>query len=85
MSEEEEKFDLYIDAMGFPCPIPSIRVRMNIRKVPMGGILKVSTNAPHSFDSIPRFCKNFSHKIVSKKELNDGSVTFYIQRKGTRL
>ena len=84
MSNEEDLFDLYIDALDVPCPIPSMRVRMNIRKVPMNGILKVSTNTPHSFDSIPRFCRNFGHKIIKKIELDDGSVTFYIQRKGTK-
>lgn len=85
MTEEEEKFDLFIDAMGVPCPIPSMRVRLNIRKVPMGGILKVSSNTPHSHVSIPRFCRNFRHKIISRKELDDGTVTFYIQRKGSKL
>ena len=84
MSKEEKKFDLYIDALNVPCPIPSMRVRLNIRKVPMKGILKVSTNTPHAFDSIPRFCRNFGHKIIQKIESEDGSVTFYIQRKETK-
>ena len=85
MPKKEERFDLYIDALDVPCPIPSMRVRMNIRKVPMNGILKVSTNAPHSFDSIPRFCRNFGHKIITKIKSDDGSVTFFIQRKGERI
>jgi TusA-related sulfurtransferase len=51
----------------------------------MGGILKVSSDAPHSQNSIPRFCRNFNHKIVSRKELADGTVIYYIQRKGEKL
>ena len=82
---DEEKFDLFINVKGLPCPIPSIRVRLNIRKVPMGGILKVLTNTPHSFESIPRFCRNFNHEIVLKIEQKDGSVIFYIKRKGLKL
>lgn len=66
MTDKEEKFDLYIDTRGNPCPIPSIRVRLNIRKIPFGGILKVSTDAIHSIVSIPRFCRNFGHKIIRK-------------------
>jgi TusA-related sulfurtransferase len=87
MSEDEElEFDLFVDAMDVPCPIPSMRVRMNIRKVPMGGILKVNTNILHAMEnSIPRFCKNFNHQIVFRKDHEDGSVTFYIKRKGSKL
>ncbi len=87
MSEDEEQeFDLYIDALNVPCPIPSMRVRMNIRKVPMGGILKVTTNVPHALNnSIPRFCRNFNHQIVFRRDHEDGAVTFYIRRKGTKL
>jgi len=85
MSEEKEKFDLYVNAKGVPCPIPSMRVRLNIRKIPKGGILKVSSDTPHAHNSIPRFCKNFRHKIVSRKELDDGTVIYYIKRKGSKL
>ena len=82
---EEDKFDLFIKTKSQPCPIPSMRVRLNIRKVPMSGILKVSSDAPHSHNSIPRFCRNFGHKIISRKELDDGIVIYYIQRKGSKL
>lgn len=82
---EEEKFELFINTKGLPCPIPSMRVRLNIRKVPMGGILKVSSDTPYSHNSIPRFCMNFGHKIISRKELDDGTVIYYIQRKGSKL
>lgn len=87
MSEDEEmEFDLYIDAMNVPCPIPSMRVRMNISKVLMGGILKVKTNVPHAMNnSIPRFCRNFKHQIVFRVDHEDDSVTFYIRRKGSIL
>ncbi|NHJ39308.1 MAG: sulfurtransferase TusA family protein [Asgard group archaeon] len=85
MPDKEVKFDLYINTKGLPCPIPSMRVRLNIRKVPMGGILKVSSDTPHSQNSIPRFCRNFGHKIISRKELDDGTVIYYIQRKGSKL
>ncbi len=85
MTKKEEKFDLFVNAKGVPCPIPSMRVRLNIRKVPMGGILKVSSDTPHSHNSIPRFCRNFNHKIVSREELDDGTVIYYIQRKGEKL
>ncbi len=85
MTKKEQKFDLFVNAKGVPCPIPSMRVRLNIRKVPMGGILKVSSDTPHSHNSIPRFCRNFNHKIVSREELADGTVIYYIQRKGEKL
>ncbi len=82
---KEEKIDLTINTKGVPCPIPSMRVRLRIRKVPMGGFLKVLTDTPHALNSIPRFCRNFGHEITSVTEQKDGTVIYIIKRKGKKL
>ncbi len=82
---ENEKFDLFIDTKSNPCLIPSMRFLLNIRKIPIGAILKISyknTNFQYAVDDL---CSRFGHKIISRNELDDGAVIFYIQRKGLKL
>lgn len=78
--EEPEEPSLVIDATGQSCPIPSMRARLGIYKIAPGEILKVITTVPHSLKSIPRWCKNFGHELLSLEE-KDGVNTFLIRRK----
>jgi tRNA 2-thiouridine synthesizing protein A len=84
MTENNEiKVDLYLNAKGVPCPIPSMRVRLQMAKLPPGAILKVDSEAPHSKNSIPRYCRNFGHEILLSKE-EDGVLTFIIKKRGDK-
>ena len=85
MSETEEKFDLAINTKKQPCPIPSMRLLRNIRKIPKGGILKMSSGNHNFHAGIHELCSRFGHKIISRKDLDDGSIIYYIQRKGLKL
>ncbi|MBN1330990.1 MAG: sulfurtransferase TusA family protein [Candidatus Heimdallarchaeota archaeon] len=80
-NNEKITIDLLVNAKGVPCPIPSMRVRLNMSKVPLGGYMKVVSEAAHSADSIPRYCHNFGHTIVFFEE-KDGLYTFIIKKKG---
>ncbi|NHJ86749.1 MAG: sulfurtransferase TusA family protein [Asgard group archaeon] len=80
-NEKDYKIDLFVNAKGVPCPIPSMRVRLNMPKVPAGGYMKVVSEASHSADSIPRFCRNFGHTVVFFEE-KDGLYTFIIKKRG---
>jgi len=77
------KIDLFINAKGAKCPIPSMNVRLNMPKVPPGGIMKVISDAPHSAVSIPRYCRNFGHNLLLLEE-KDGVLTFIIQKKKSK-
>ncbi|MBD3192201.1 MAG: hypothetical protein GF308_16290 [Candidatus Heimdallarchaeota archaeon] len=71
---------LIIDAKGQRCPIPSMRARLGIRKIPSGEIMKVFTTAPHSRDSIPRWCRNSGNELLSIEEKGEVNI-FLIRRK----
>jgi TusA-related sulfurtransferase len=79
----KEKVDFYLNAKGVPCPIPSMRVRIQMAKLPIGAIMKVESEASHSRNSIPRYCKNFGHEILLFTE-EDGVLTFIIKKKGLK-
>ena len=85
MSKEKEKFYLFINTKNNPCPIPSMRFLLNIRKIPIGGILKISSENTSFHYGIDDLCNRFGHKIISRKNLDDRAVVFYIQRKGLKL
>lgn len=80
MNEENyEKVDLFLDIKGAKCPIPEMSVRLNMSKLPPGGIMKVISDTGYSKISIPRFCKNFGHKILLLLEENE-NITFIIKK-----
>ncbi|NHJ84064.1 MAG: sulfurtransferase TusA family protein [Asgard group archaeon] len=78
--DENFKIDVFIDIRGLPCPIPSMKVRMQMAKMQPGAILKAITDAPHSRNSIPRFCNNFGHDLKLITEEN-GVYTFIIKKR----
>ena len=75
----EEKIALFLNTKGVPCPIPSMRVRLRMKKIPNGGIMKVLSDAPHSEKSIPRYCRRHGHKLLLFHEEN-GVFTFIIRK-----
>lgn len=77
--ENNEKVDLFLNTKGVPCPIPSMRVRLNMLKIPPGGIMKVVSNAQHTKNSITRYCRNFGHEILMLHD-EDGVITFIIRK-----
>ena len=81
----EEKFDLAINTKNQPCPIPSLRLLRNIRRISKGEILKLSSGNQSFHSGIYELCRRFGHKIMSKIDLEDGTIIYYIQRKGMEL
>lgn len=80
MVNNDFKIDVTIDTKDLPCPIPSMRMRMQLLKIPPDSILKVITTAQHTKKSFPRICKNFNHTILHTSEEN-GVITYIIQKK----
>ncbi|NHK30697.1 MAG: sulfurtransferase TusA family protein [Asgard group archaeon] len=79
--KKDEKVDLFLNAKGVPCPIPYMRVRLSMRKIPPGGIMKVLTEDSHTEVSILKYCRKYGHKILLFFEEN-GVYTFIIRKHG---
>lgn len=71
--------DMEIDLRGLACPIPMVKVSQNIKKVPLGGILKAATNDPGSLSDIVSWARSTGNEIL-KIEKAPKDFVFYIKR-----
>ncbi|MHA1213037.1 MAG: sulfurtransferase TusA family protein [Candidatus Heimdallarchaeota archaeon] len=78
--KDYSKVNFVLNTKGTKCPIPSMKVRMNMSKLPPGGIMKVISDSNHATVSIPRYCRNYGHKILLTEEKED-VLTFIIQKR----
>ncbi len=56
--------DNILDAIGLRCPEPVMMVRLTLRKMKQGEVLKVMTDDPSTKRDIPKFCMFMDHQLV---------------------
>ncbi len=76
---EKYKAAIELDLKGLMCPVPMIRVSQNIKKVPVGGIIKAVSTDTGSLADIPSWAISTGN-IILETDQNDGEITFYIKR-----
>lgn len=74
------KPDLTLDCKGYDCPIPVLKTRREISKVPIGGILEILTTDKGAKNDIPAWADTVGHEIVDIEEEND-VIKIYVRRK----
>ncbi len=76
---EDIKVDLELDLKGLLCPLPMVRVSQNIKKVPVGGIIRAVATDPGSLADIPSWARTTGNEVV-KTERDGKNITFYVKR-----
>ena len=76
MSESKEK---KLDATGMYCPEPVFRTKIEIEKMQVGEILKVSADDPAAEDDISRWVARNGHELLSMKK-DGNTITFQIKK-----
>lgn len=76
---EDIKVDLELDLKGLLCPLPMVRVSQNIKKVPVGGIIKAVATDPGSLADIPSWARTTGNEVI-KTERVDKDIIFYVKR-----
>lgn len=68
--------DVVLDAKGLNCPLPILKTRKALKRVPAGGTLEVLTTDPASVLDFPAFCWTTGNEIVEQSQ--DGDVYRYV-------
>lgn len=74
MSDEQT-----LDATGFLCPLPVLKVRKRLKSLAAGDTLKVMADDPAALIDMPHFCAEAGHELVSQDM--DGDIQTYVIRK----
>ncbi len=70
-----------LDVTGHKCPIPILRVRRILERMPGGAILRVLATDPMTRVDFPHFCQESSHELLEMTE-EDGIFVFLIIKTG---
>ena len=76
MSESNEK---KLDATGLFCPEPVFRTKIEIEKMQVGEILKVSADDPAAEDDISRWVTRNGHELMAMDK-DGNTINFQIKK-----
>lgn len=68
-----------LDVTGHKCPIPVLRVRRMLERLPQGTILKVVATDPMTQIDFPHFCQESGHDLLEMTEVN--AVFYFLIKK----
>lgn len=81
MAGESDVFTEQLDVTGHKCPVPVLRVRRCLERLPTGAILKVLATDPMTQIDIPHFCQQTGCELLDMSQKNDMFV-FLIKKAG---
>jgi len=74
-------FSKKLDVTGHKCPVPVLRVRRVLERMPAGGILKILATDPMTLVDIPHFCHEKGYDLLKMSE-DEGILYFFINKTG---
>ncbi len=60
-----QQFDNTLDAIGLRCPEPVMMVRLTLRKMLPGQVLKIWADDPSTKRDLAKFCLFMDHQLLS--------------------
>lgn len=74
------EIDKELDCIGFYCPLPVVKTKVELENMASGEILKISADDPGAKSDFPAWCNETGNTLL-KTEENDGEYVFYIKKK----
>jgi TusA-related sulfurtransferase len=79
MTDTPPAFDAELDASGLNCPMPLLKAKLELNRLPSGAVLKVMATDPGSQRDFRSFARLAGHQLLHEEE--DGAVYRYWLRK----
>jgi tRNA 2-thiouridine synthesizing protein A len=78
-SDSQIFIDERLDAKGLNCPLPILKTKVVLNKMPPGQVLYVEATDPHSVIDFEAYCARTKHELIKIVKSND-LFEFYIRR-----
>ena len=72
-------FDQYLDAKGLSCPLPLLKMKQALNKMPSSQVLKVEATDSGSLRDFRVFCDQSGHQL-QQEEGENGEFIFFITK-----
>ena len=73
------RMDETLDTKGLMCPIPVLKARKALSRLPVGGLLRIEATDPAAIIDFPHFCNETGHELIAQSQA-DGVFTFTIRK-----
>ena len=77
---EERTPDVVVDARGFYCPIPILRLAKAFKSSAPGSVARLLATDPVSIEDVEVFCRERSYKLLHQR-LEEGVYLFDVKKK----
>ncbi len=78
-TDNEIKYDEYLDAKGLNCPLPILKTKVLLNKMEPGKVLFVEATDPHSTVDFEAYCARTKHRLLNSTSTDDDIFCFYIE------
>lgn len=73
------KYDTYLDCKGLSCPMPIVRIGLELKQLSVGQILKADADDPAFKNDIIALIRRLGHSIIDLNE-QDKIITVFIRK-----
>lgn len=71
--------DAELDAIGLDCPMPLLKAKLELNRLPSGAVLKVVASDPGSQRDFRSFAKLAGHALLHE-EVEDGLYRYWLRK-----
>ena len=68
-----------LDCKGLACPMPIVRLSMEITKMKVGDVVEMLSTDPGSLADVPSWAKSTGNAVLETKQ-EQGLIRFYVKR-----
>ncbi|MDH4610807.1 sulfurtransferase TusA family protein [Pseudomonas sp. BN102] len=74
-----EAFDAELDASGLNCPLPLLKAKLELNRLPSGAVLKVIATDAGSQRDFRAFAQLAGHQLL-REEVEDGVYRYWLRK-----
>lgn len=78
-TEPPSRIDERLDCTGLRCPLPLLRTKQQLNRMPAGAVLEVTATDAGAQRDIPAFVKQSPHRLLGSA-VSAGQFLFWIER-----
>lgn len=77
MSETSQPFNAELDARGLNCPLPLLKTKMELSRLPSGTVLKIMATDAGSQRDLNAFARLAGHRMLHER-VEDGVYHYWL-------
>lgn len=74
------KVSAVVDAVGLFCPIPVVKLKLELEKVGLNEVVEILADDPGVSEDFPKWCDETGNKLLSIKKNEEDIFVAYVEK-----